>query len=451
MLAVEACTNADAGFSPSETTPDAGAGAGAVTADAGKGNAGRGGEATSAGNGGAEDAGTGGELAGGGASAGNAGRGGSGSNAGNGGAPAAGAGNGGGGASGSGGGPVNPPECGNQTLEAGEQCDDGNQAPLDGCNASCGFEQSQRIDWLKMQFATTALCTLNEFGSAFKPVVQTVLQASVDARIASGALSMLFAFDGLGDLSGASDSSIALGVMYGSPVAGASYDGTDDLDWWYLPAAGTVNESKKPISVLNASSSASVLTAGPGKIQLPLFSTVPLAMSNALLRVRLGMSSKPLTSTGAPPGHVAAEHLDPALTSFARGGTASDAQAGELCGNLSAASLQNEPVPAAYTNAGNMPCFQGYTPDNTLLDVLIGGCTLGGVGVVVAVTQPDQGDASAPVAGAGAPYRLLANGATKSVTSCRDKNNAVVTLATCLNAAAYSSAFRLTTRRVILK
>jgi cysteine-rich repeat protein len=38
--------------------------------------------------------------------------------------------------------------CGNNVLEDGEECDDGNTEPLDGCSATCTFEQSQDLDVL---------------------------------------------------------------------------------------------------------------------------------------------------------------------------------------------------------------------------------------------------------------------------------------------------------------
>jgi outer membrane receptor protein involved in Fe transport len=66
-------------------------------------------------------------------------------------------------------------------------------------------------------------------------------------------------------------------------------------------------------------------------------------------------------------------------------------------------------------------------------------------------TQPDQVDPAAPAAGAGAPYTFSVNATTKRVDTCRDKNGAVVTLTTCLAAAAYSSYFRFATDRVIIK
>jgi hypothetical protein len=66
-------------------------------------------------------------------------------------------------------------------------------------------------------------------------------------------------------------------------------------------------------------------------------------------------------------------------------------------------------------------------------------------------TQPDQADLSAPQGGAGAPYRFTTSASTHAVTACRDKDNETVSLQTCLNAAAYSSAYRLKTGRVIIK
>ena len=68
----------------------------------------------------------------------------------------------------------------------------------------------------------------------------------------------------------------------------------------------------------------------------------------------------------------------------------------------------------------------------------------------VSPTQPDDVDPTAPPAGAGGPYRLSA-GTNRIVNTCRDKNNAVVNLAACLDAAAYSSYFRFATDRVIIK
>ena len=84
--------------------------------------------------------------------------------------------------------------------------------------------------------------------------------------------------------------------------------------------------------------------------------------------------------------------------------------------------------------------------------MFVSGCTvnIGSLLPVILPTQPDKADPAAPVGGTGAPYKLIAS-AQKIVTSCTDKNNMAVPLATCVGAAAYSSYFRLAMDRVILK
>jgi hypothetical protein len=108
---------------------------------------------------------------------------------------------------------------------------------------------------------------------------------------------------------------------------------------------------------------------------------------------------------------------------------------------------------AAVPSDGSTPCSQRYTANNSLLDALVGGCSIGsGIFSVPALTatQPDTADPNVTNPGSGAPYRLVPNSA-RVVDVCRDKNNASVNLSDCLAAAAYSSAFELTTDRVIVK
>ncbi len=437
------------------------AGAAAGTARAGtSGDAGAGGDVSDGG-----DAGASGEsnVAGaahggssGGAGAAHAGTSGGGAHAGGAGAGGAGSGGiGGGGSSGMGGTPILV--CGNSLLEGNEQCDDGNTARLDGCNGNCGFEVSQRANWFKVQFEPDNLCPANGFGAAFPALTRAVLQPMIDARVADGSFSLLFAFLDLADPNAPNGSSFSLGVLNGTPAVGAGYDGKSDLDWWYAPAAGAVDANKNPVSKLSAQIAGGVLTASGLKLQLPLFSAVPLGVSSALLRLSIGASSTPLSSTGAPPGHLAAEHLSASLTSFASASAPNDAGAGELCGNISAASLKAEQIPAAYLSTGATPCAQGYTSGNTFLDFLVGGCTIavGSVSVLALIaTQPDQVDASTVNPGAGGPYKLSASGTSgpRVINTCLDKSGTPVSsLANCLAAAAYSSAFKLATGRVIIK
>ncbi|MEI9941045.1 MAG: hypothetical protein WDO69_27830 [Pseudomonadota bacterium] len=271
--------------------------------------------------------------------------------------------------------------------------------------------------------------------------------------MANGTLSLLFAFRGLNDLSGNSAESISLGVGYGAPSVAPNYDGTSDLDWWYTPAAGQADSSGTLYSSSASSLLAGVLNANTGNIQLPLFSEVPISLSSTKVRLNLGASSEPLASSGLAPGHLASEHLRAGLSSFASAGPPPprNGDPGELCANISAASLSAVVIPAAYASGGTSQCSEGYVATRSFLDLLVGGCTLASGDALLSPTQPEQADPDAPQGGAGAPYRLTVNATSHAVTGCRDKNNALVTLATCLKAAAYSSAYRLKTGRVIIK
>jgi len=169
-----------------------------------------------------------------------------------------------------------------------------------------------------------------------------------------------------------------------------------------------------------------------------------------VIQVTTGPTSTPLTSSGAPPGHEANEHLDPALVSYQSSGQKTNNGAGKLCGRVSAASLAQVPAPAALTGGGLLSCSQNYSMNNSLLDVIIGGCNVLFI-QQISPTQPDTEDPTAPAAGAGPSYTLTANGSSKVVDGCQDTNGSPVDLQDCLADAAYSAYFKFATGRVILK
>jgi cysteine-rich repeat protein len=347
-----------------------------------------------------------------------------------------------------------PVGCGNGIREAGEECDDGNQLNLDGCSASCSFEQVMRVDYLQLQYTTSAACSQNAFGGAItNPLAQGQIQGAIDSGVADGSITVLFGFVGLDDLSGSADSALQVGVMGGSPVAGAGYSGTSDLDWWYTVDTQTINASRQPIALLPGSITTNTLSLGPGNMALSIDlgggAPATLSMSNVTVVAQTAAVSTPTASAGSTPGHTSAEQLDPTLQSFSRAGQPTASGAGRLCGDISAESLDAVPVPQALT--GLFGCLEGYTVANhSLLDVLIGGCSILFVGQVIAPTQPDTDNAGAPAVGAGPPYTLAAD-PQRRVASCRDSSNATVNLSACLQDAAYSSFFRLAAGRVIGK
>ena len=350
--------------------------------------------------------------------------------------------------------PVHAQVCGNAVREPPEQCDDGNTLNLDGCSATCTFEQVQRVNQLKMQFATSAACTANALGGAFAGTAQAQLQPGIDASVADGSTSALLYFLDLSDLSGTSAPSVTMGLLNGGPLSTVGYDGTSDVDWWYLTDPSQIDANRLPLDLISGNIASQVLSGGPGAFALNTnLGGVPatLRFSSLLINATIGTSSAPLNYDGsASRGHLPDEHLDPALTSFETAGNPAN-PSGSLCGNVSAASLATTPIPPGFVAGGATPCDQSYSLTNSALDMLVGGCRIFGFLTVVNATQPDKSDPDAPPAGGGALYKLSASTPSHVVDTCRDKNNAVAPLATCLNAAAYSAFFKFSTDRVIFR
>jgi cysteine-rich repeat protein len=348
--------------------------------------------------------------------------------------------------------------CGNGVRDAGEQCDDGNQVNLDGCDATCKFEQDLRSNYLKMQFSPDPFCgNANQFGAAIAAgVPQQQVQSDIDQGIAAGTGGFVIKLLDLASLTGADDPMLQVGAMRATHVAGAAYSGVNDLEWWYTVNGASIDAARNPLDKLAGTLFGNVINAGPGAMSLAvdLFpsGTTVFRLSSAKIQALVGASFAPGASAGTPPGHLASEHLDPALQSFATLGQPDANFSGKLCGNASTKGLAQTPAPTELLPGGTFPCLEGYSAASSLLDVLVTGCTIN-VGVILQVvmpTQPDKADPAAPVGGAGAPYKLGVN-AQKIVTSCADKNNVAVPLATCLDAAAYSTYFRFAMDRVILK
>jgi len=337
--------------------------------------------------------------------------------------------------------------CGDGVRQSGEQCDDGNTLNLDACSSSCAFEQDQRANSLTMQFAADAVCAKNALGGAIAGVAQGQLQTPITAGVNNGSITMLIAMLGVTDLTGTNEASLKMGLLGGTPVAGTGYNGASDLDWWYTANPGDIDANRVPIGQLDVSIAAHNLSAGPASFMLPplLGGSTGLQLSNTTVKAITGATSTPLVSSNnLPPGHLPSENLDPALVSYGSMNT------GSICGGMGAASLAAAPIPGALQKGGAAACSAGYTSSNSLIDVLVGGCVVFGFINVVNPTQPDTADPNAPAAGAGAPY-VLSENASHHVSTCTDKNGTAVGLQACLAAAAYSSYFKFTTDRVIIK
>jgi hypothetical protein len=230
-----------------------------------------------------------------------------------------------------------------------------------------------------------------------------------------------------------------------TPVAGTGYNGNKDLDWWYTVDPASIDANRNPLQLLTGTISSHLLTATGPSISLSLVlagAVGHLTMTDVHLKAFTGSSSTPTASTGATPGHLAAENLDPALTSFDSSGGA--AGTNKLCGNVTADSLAHVPAPPALIQGGSNACMEGYTAANSLLDMLVGGCKVKVIIFTVTAIKPTQPDTP------GGDQFVLTAGDGKKIASCT-RNGTPADLATCLTSSTYSSYFQFTSDRVIIK
>jgi len=364
------------------------------------------------------------------------------------------------------------PVCGDGVRDAGEQCDDGNTLNLDGCDSACQFEEVQRVISLQQQFGADAFCPVNVLGAAITPEAQATFQATWDATVADGTSSVVFKLLGLQDLTGR-DSPVTLGFVKarasGRPLvdvptcgngvceespglgltesvlscpADCTYDGTHDLDWWYLRDPASVDATGTPREQLSGQIAGGHLTAGPGTVTISLlFAFQPTDATLFDTRIEAAVdgavNAPTMATTAGPPGHLASEHLLPGLTSV------SGSSNGSMCSKVSAASFFRTPIPVLLqevcTNSEGSTLV--FTSANTLLDVFASGCAIFGTPAI----RPTQPDGSLD----GATYVFESNSA-QTVTSCT-RNGQPAVLDDCLAQATYSSYFKFATDRVILK
>ncbi|HEX3481153.1 MAG TPA: DUF4215 domain-containing protein [Kofleriaceae bacterium] len=348
------------------------------------------------------------------------------------------------------------PLCGNGVRDFGEECDDGNKLNLDGCDSACKVEQASRITALKQQFLTDDFCANNALGGAITDVAQSVIQATWDQPVGDGTLSIVFKFLGGIDPFGAS-STFKLGFVDSVPVRfnpdpdnpGSfldNYTGTSDLDWWYARDPASVDATETPVVQLSGQVTNRHLTAGPGTLTnlSILFALEPakvtLFHAKVDATIDIGVSHPLVATAGTTSGHLASEHLSPDLFEFV------SSNVGALCSDVSLASLANTPIPplllATCTSdrEGSIPEF---TPDNSLLDVFVAGCDIFGTQAVMP-TQPDGSLNSAT-------YAFQFDPTTRAVTGCTKDGQSADLTNDCLVNTTYSSYFKFSADRVIIK
>lgn len=335
--------------------------------------------------------------------------------------------------------------CGNGVRSLDEQCDDGNTTNVDGCSATCKFEQSHRVIDLDLRFDTSTYCPANKLGDAVRAqLAKDMVTNAIDAGVADGSITIIFHLLGLDDLTGTSDPAVTVGIVGATPVAGTGYNGNADLDWWYLVDPLDLSGARAPLTTVSGAIASKELntTAGEFAITVNFVGVdVTMDMFKTTIRAPIGAATTPLTSSGSTPGHLASEHLDPALQSFQTMG--SSTVPAELCGATTARSLDNTNIPSAV-----VAYCSNYTIGHSLLDLYIGGCTYFFLPIIRS-TQPDTSKTS------NVTYTFQAN-AQRYVNGCKKfvggvEQNPAPSLDVCLDNAGYSSYYKLFTDRIIGK
>jgi cysteine-rich repeat protein len=316
--------------------------------------------------------------------------------------------------------------CGNGAIESGEQCDDGAQANLDGCDAACRYEVVDRLTSLTLQGTSApAFCTpaTNRLGAqAFTGTLTTLVGSQIQTAIAQASMNVMLRLIDLDDLTGASDANgLSLGVFTAAtdPAKGA-WPGSGTQDFWFRAYGSGLDGAGLPSDRLTATLLGHSLSAGPGVVHLPFSASGSLTLRSARLKATLNESP----AANVPP---APPQLAPGLNVFQ---TVSASGAGQgMCGNVTVDSLAHIPVPSELT-AGATACgacsgSHAYTACaggvvnadcNSLLDVLVGGCKVACFIIAVNVQQPD-------VSGSDNDIDSLALGSNNKVPSTQSDGN----------------------------
>jgi cysteine-rich repeat protein len=314
--------------------------------------------------------------------------------------------------------------CGNGTIDTGEQCDDGNVHDLDGCDSRCNYEMVLRLNSLAIsRTAAPSYCmpTTNTLGTKTLTTFSVpILNNSVSGDIDAGTLNVMTQLLGLTDLTGGTSESsgLSFGILNGSldPAKG-TWPNQSPIDWWFLADRTTVSDGL-PTSMVSSTLSNRSLNAGPADVTIVLSlggQPSPLEVRSAYVVATL--DGTPAPNVPGPPPAKLANGLTVLQTM-----TASAANQG-LCGNITVESLANVPIPAMLSSpasagaAATHPCTAAcpmsnvYTycgmgmpvgPNcNSLLDVLVGGCNVAtsaalcGLSALTEVVNPTQPDVPA--------------------------------------------------------
>lgn len=186
--------------------------------------------------------------------------------------------------------------------EPGELCNDGNTTPFDGCDAACRTELAMVIRSLQLAPREQG-CDLNgdsmidnAFARALGPV-GAFLGAFLGNAIQGGDITMLLAFLGLDDYTGADDPDLRVAWLLGA-------DADDDPENNFTGNGQLVVDPSSldpgtglPSTSVQSAIASSTLTGGPEDIPLPL--PIPIDLRQAHIEAQLHTSEGYLFELGS--------------------------------------------------------------------------------------------------------------------------------------------------------
>lgn len=166
--------------------------------------------------------------------------------------------------------------CGDGTVEAPEECenDPGNTDPWDGCDAACREEIALVMSSLGLAGRTEG-CDFNGDGSpdnAFARALGLLSAAFgplIEQAITNGDVTLLLAFLGLDDPSGANDEDFRIAWLQGADGdmnAMNNFTGSGQ----FLVDSGALTPEGAPLTSVQSSVASSMLAGGPEDIPLPI-------------------------------------------------------------------------------------------------------------------------------------------------------------------------------------
>lgn len=290
-------------------------------------------------------------------------------------------------------------ECGNGRIEADEQCDDGGNEIMDGCDAECNAELIYRLRNVQvLREPAPDFCEYpgknrfaESYGELLIPVLDTLnyVNGLMNARYNTGEMNPLIAIDDSSDLTMQTrDEDMAIVLLDGvpdatweppawNPMAGTGFDYPPlDFPFKILPTGGW-SDSGEPLRALPAEQSGAgrVVTTETADLAIasPFGTNWEFKDANFRLIFDVDNLSKPKEPPQTADSVRVPERID----------VENDIPTGIMCGVQPISSLENTPIDVLITfycckadGSPFIPCGPEQEECDSMADIVENGCNL---------------------------------------------------------------------------